>query len=192
MHRDIVHVPTPMDPALSAAPRLTRSSMLASKASALAGCAIAIVGSIVLFGWALEIDALKGIYGPITMKANTAVALLLTGIALWAHARGVARTIERRDKLTRLLGMGSAATAGTIGALTLSQHLVGWELGIDQLLFTEPVGAAATASPNRMGPNASTSFTLAGAAILLLFRGTPRAIAAAQRLGIVCVLLPLL
>ena len=52
-----------------------------------------------------------------------------------------------------------------LGALTLSEHLFGWNLGIDQLLATEVPGVARTASPNRMGPPASLSMTLLGLAV---------------------------
>ena len=55
----------------------------------------------------------------------------------------------------------------SVALLTLSEHLVGWNLGIDQLLFEESGGALATASPGRMGPPASSCFTFAGIALLL-------------------------
>jgi signal transduction histidine kinase len=153
----------------------------ASRASALAGAAVALVGALVLVGWSLDVPALKSVYGPITMKTNAAIGLLLCGTALWSLSRG-------RPAVAAVCAVGGAA----LGASTLSQHLVGWDLGIDQLLFTEPAGAAATASPNRMGPNASTSLTLAGTALVLLCRGTPRAVGAAQRLSVVCMLLGML
>ena len=154
---------------------------LAFSASALAGYGVALIGALVLLGWAFEIERLKSVYGPITMKPNAAVGLLLCGTALWSHAQGF-----------RLFGMCCAAVGAALGALTLSQHLVGWDLGIDQLLFHEPAGAAATASPNRMGPNASATLALAGTALLLLFRGTPRAIARAQWIAVSCGLLEML
>jgi hypothetical protein len=49
-------------------------------------------------------------------------------------------------------------------------HVFGWNAGIDQLLATEQPGAAATASPNRVGPPASVAFCLLGTALLLLSR----------------------
>jgi PAS domain S-box-containing protein len=67
--------------------------------------------------------------------------------------------------------------------LTLSQHIVGWNLGIDELLFTEAPGAEATASPGRIGPNGSMSLVLACVAILLLRLDTPRRTAWAQWLA---------
>ncbi len=73
-----------------------------------------------------------------------------------------------------------ASLAGAIGALTLLEHLSGWTLGIDQLLFTERLGAAATASPGRMGPNGATSLLLMSIALLSLRRGTRGSITRAQ------------
>ena len=159
-------------------PSLPQSFETASAWSARAGAGVSLVGALVLAGWWLDIDSLKSVYGPITMKTNAAIGLLLAGGGLWSFQRGFRR-------LSSVLGGATAV----LGALTLSQHLAGWDLGIDQLLFREPAGAAATASPNRMGPNASTSLLLGGTALLLLARGTSRAIAIAQRFAVVCAVL---
>ena len=85
--------------------------------------------------------------------------------------------------------MACATVAAGIGTLTLSQHLVGWDLGIDQLFFAEPMGAAATTRPNRMGLNGATSLTLSATALLLLFHGTPHTIRWAQRSAAACLVL---
>jgi signal transduction histidine kinase len=164
-----------------AAPPQSPEPDAARLAAVLAGCLVALVGASVLVGWYFEIDRLKGVYGAITMKPNAAVGLLLAGIALCAHTARLRR-----------FGIVCAAAAAVLGVATLSQHLIGWDLGIDQLLFTEPPGAAATASPNRMGPNAATSLMLAGCALLLLFSGTPTAIRHAQWMAVTGVLLALL
>ena len=156
-------------------------SLRAASAARLAGAAVAIVGALVLTGWVFDVPAFKSVYGPITMKTNAAVGLLLGGVALWACARHMT-----------LLGTAAAFLAAVLGALTLSQHVVGWNLGIDELLFTEAAGAAATTSPNRMGPNASTSLVLAGSAILLLMHGAARGVAIAQGLALTGVLLEML
>ena len=157
------------------------SSRFTASWPAFAGGGVALVGALVLLGWSLDIDRLKSVYGPITMKTNAGIGLLLCGGSLWSLSRGFRR-----------IAAGGAAAGAALGALTLSQHLFGWNLGIDQLLFSEAAGAAGTASPNRMGPNASTSLTLGGVALLLMCRGTPRAIGSAQRLAIVGMLLALL
>jgi hypothetical protein len=106
------------------------------------------------------------------MKANAAAGLIACGVALIL--------LIRRPVGWSWLAFVLATTAGGIGALTLSEHLFGWNLGIDQLLFNEAVGAAATASPGRMGPNAATSLVLTCLALLALRRDTDKSIAKAQ------------
>jgi signal transduction histidine kinase len=133
-------------------------------ASAAAVMAV-VIGTAVLTGWVFGIEALKAVYGPITMKTNGAICLLLCGLALWA--------LERE---WRSVAACCAVIASAIAGATLSQHLFSWDLGIDQALFSEVPGAAATASPNRMGPHGATSFGLAGVAILLLLRPTRQSV----------------
>jgi hypothetical protein len=133
------------------------------------------IGALVLVGWTFDLDALKGLGGAITMKANTALALVSVAVALRFHDSG-------RHSIQRL-GRVCIVLTGIIGSLTLSEHIGGWNLGIDELLFGEAPGAAATTSPGRMGPNASLSLTLAAMALWLLYDGRPRAIARAQIIG---------
>jgi signal transduction histidine kinase len=133
-------------------------------ASCWAGALVAAVGAAVLCGWIFDVESLKTIYGPITMKANAAVAILLSGTSLWSLGLYESRRWTA-------LGLASAIGAAAIGLLTLSQHLTGWNLGIDELLFSEVPGAAATASPGRMGAHASISFICAAVALGLLHTG---------------------
>ena len=137
-----------------------------------AGVSVAVIGGGVLSGWIFDVESLKTVYGPITMKANAAVAFLLSGTALWSLSRGGRMTVA-----------GPASIAAILGGATLMQHLIGWDLGIDQALFSESPGAAATASPNRMGPHAATSLMLAGTALILLLRPTSHAVRTAQALA---------
>jgi signal transduction histidine kinase len=130
--------------------------------SRIASAAVMLAGALALAGWFLDSDALKGVYAGISIKANTALSLLLAGASLQLLA------IRSNPSWARRTGQVLAGLVGAIGIATFSQHLVGWNLGIDQLLFVEAPGAAATASPGRMGPPASACFTLAGIALLLL------------------------
>jgi len=157
-----------------------RSLALARRISWLCGGLIVAIAIAVLAGWSSNQSWLTGLGGQITMKTNTSIGLLLCGVALLVRARA--------PRLAATCG----AVAGIIGVLTLFEHLSGWDLGIDQALFTEPAGALATASPNRMGPNAATSLALAAIAFVLLAREKPRAVQAAQRLAVVGVMLALL
>src|SRR5688572_13387627 len=145
------------------------------------GASVTAVGILVLLGWFLDDRRLTGFYGSITMKTNTAIGLLLSGLAVLSFGR-----------IPRLLTSALAAMAALLGAATLAQYVSGWDLGIDQALFSEPSGALATASPNRMGLNASTSLLLAGTAIVLLARGRPSSVRRAQKLAIVGIFFALL
>ena len=136
------------------------------------------VGSLVLVGWLLEIEALKGAGHSITMKPNAAIGLIACGIALLNGSCGGSYAGWRR-----LLTLASGSLVIVLGASTLFQHLTGWNLGIDELLFREAPGAIGTASPNRMGPNASLSLCLAGFAFLLLQHRSERAARRAQALA---------
>jgi signal transduction histidine kinase/ActR/RegA family two-component response regulator len=117
-----------------------------------------------LAGWFFGIDALKGgAYSlGITIKANTALALVLLGTALILLAP------ERRGTASTVIGRACASTAAAIGIATLCEHIFGWNLGIDEALFRETAGEAATSSPNRMGPPASLCLPLIGISYLLM------------------------
>ena len=78
---------------------------------------------------------------------------------------------------------------GLIGASALFQYLSGISLGIDTLLlFDRTWGRAGTLAIGRMGPPASVSWTLAGAALILLPGGAgKRRAAAALGVAITCI-----
>ena len=155
-----------------------KSSRFVSRAKTFSRAAavfVMLVGAVAMIGWLSDVDWLKSIYGDITMKANTALSLMLMGASLWTLRLA-------NHKSSRRIGEICAATAGLIGLLTLTEHVTGWNLYIDQLLFTEPPGALATASPGRMGITASSCFIIFGIAMLLVYR--QRGVSFAQALSI--------
>lgn len=130
----------------------------------------ALVAGVVTFaGWALHMPALADWEGAgISMKTNPALAAIAASIGILL-ATTCPGTLARRG--TAFLG----AFAALIGLLTIFQHLTGYNLGIDTLLFNELPGARATAAPNRMGLPGSTCFLLIGTALVLLtLRGQAR------------------
>jgi len=141
-----------------------------------AGAFVILMGLVALAGWAFDIFRLKALYAGITLKANTALCLSLAGTSLWLL------NIKTKRNFLRSVANTFSATIAIVGFLTLTEHLIGWNLGIDQLLFTEPPGALDTTSPGRMGPPAATCFTLAGISLLLLHQR--RAIRFSQLLAI--------
>jgi signal transduction histidine kinase/BarA-like signal transduction histidine kinase len=160
--------------------RLARSVSLA--------CALAtvIVGGLLLLSWTTTGGAMLGsVSRGIVLKTNTALGLFLTGLAL------LALRPEPAPLLLKLVGRALALVVMALGIATLSEHLVGWDLGIDEWLMTEPLGSLATTSPNRMGPPAALAFPLLGAALLLLEVRTTRGHAPAQALAIGVLLIAL-
>ena len=160
--------------------RIPPAAIAARRLSTFCGALVIVVGLVVLIGWTLQMPVLTGLFGPITMKTNAAISLVLCGTGVILISR------------LRIVAAGLGLLAGALGAVTLAEHVSGWDAGIDQALFTEVAGALATASPNRMGPNACISVLLAGTALLLLATRRPRAAAIAQRLSFVGMTLALL
>src|SRR5262245_3303844 len=123
---------SPMTLALS--PRNVAFARALSKTAAIA---TAVAGALVLAGWWLNLPVLQSIVpGAASMKANTAVAFILAGLALW-----LLQTPSPDRRLTTLRRL-CAGVIALIGLLTLAEHLLGWNLGIDQLLARDTSPAA--------------------------------------------------
>ena len=122
----------------------------------------AALGAIVLVGWAFDVLILKSISPAfVSMKANAALGFLASGLALWLLYPQTVRVGRRR------LGLIAAAIPTLIGLLTLAEYATGWNIGIDQLLFTEPAGTMGTTHPGCPAPATALSFVLVGGALLL-------------------------
>ncbi len=128
--------------------------------SHVAGVVAMIVGAFVLLGgWVFGSQLVKtGLLGLVTMKANTALGLVLAGVSLSSLGKGAAR-------LWRCLGLGCAMFVALIGLLTVGENLFGWDLGIDQLFFKDAPATVGTASPGRMAQTSAFSFLLVGSAL---------------------------
>ena len=155
-------------------PRSVASGSL-HRAALAAGILVVLVGAGHLAAWLSGVMA-SGIGATtITMKANASICLVLAGLALALLA------FPNPPRAVRLAARFCAAVVLAVGAATLAEHLGNFDFGIDQLVATEPPGAAAAVQPNRMGPPASLAFTLLGAALLLLARHPARRAARAHQ-----------
>lgn len=137
----------------------TRIAVRLVRFSRVASCVVGLIGAIGLLGWLFNIAAFKQIVpGLASMKANSAVCCILCALALasihW-HAG------ERRIVWA---GRVCAALVAGVATLTLCEHLLGWNVGIDQLLF---VDASAATFPGRMSIITALSFLLLSLALLL-------------------------
>ncbi len=122
-----------------------------------------LIGAVSFAGWVFALDALTRIHPAwVTMKANTALCLMLAGTAV------AALSDERSGGVKRRLAQGCGLAVAMVGTLTLGENLFGWDLGIDQALFPETVAGAGRSFPGRMGPASALVFMLLGAGILLL------------------------
>ncbi|HVY04924.1 MAG TPA: EAL domain-containing protein [Burkholderiales bacterium] len=129
----------------------------------LAGCIASALGVAVLVGWTFDIDWLKtALPGLVPMKVNTAIGMLLSGIALILVARA-----KRGMPVTAI-----AASIIAIAALTLAQYLFGWHLGLDYWIFPD-LAPGANPANMRVPPSVAFCFLLFGIALLLVRRPTP-------------------
>ncbi|WP_414573689.1 PAS domain S-box protein [Nostoc sp. CCY 9925] len=158
-----------------------------------------LVGSLVLVGWWLEIDVLKrGFPGsPATMKFNTALCFVLSGMSLWLFLtggrtrRGGERTVQNYLHFPSiLLAKVCVIAVTTIAGLTLCQYLFGWNLGIDELVFHDSPTSLATSHPGRMGVNTALNFTLVSVALqFLIYQRNYRSYWYAQILALIATLI---
>lgn len=130
--------------------------------SRMAAIGVVAGGTAGLLGWLFNSPHLKSVMpGWATMKANTALAFLSAGAALWLLRRTAPSRPEMRAG--RLLAGLVAAT----GALTLVEYTISVEFGIDQLLFQDEA-TPHTSHPGRMAPATAFCFVLAGCALFIL------------------------
>lgn len=134
-----------------------------------AAALVALAGGVVLFGWGLDIDALKRVVpGLVTMKANTAASLLFAGAALFLLNERSSNLLRRR------IGRTLAAIVVAVAGLTIIEYVAQANFGIDEILFRDAAQATATSHPGRMSPLTAIGLALCGLALLLLDRH-PRA-----------------
>ncbi len=104
-----------------------------------------LVGLLVIIGWTFNIESFKSIFPNIVaMKANTAICFMLSGISLfYLNEKQISKPKLRISQICAII-------IGIIGLLTIIEYLFNYNIGIDQLLFTEQIGAVLTTNPGRM------------------------------------------
>ena len=117
------------------------------------------VGCMVLAGWLFDAGVLERVLpGLVAMNPITAVGFVLAGASAWLLQE------ERVGSRLRRVASVCALVVALLGLLKLLQMPIGWEFGIDQLLFAQKLEAeaASTGFPNRMAPNTALCFLLLG------------------------------
>src|SRR5262245_13837545 len=135
--------------------RVSRLQAVSRAASALAVAG----GGAVLVGWQLDVAALTSILpGRVAMNPVTALAFMLTAVALWLSLPSASPRSRRLGRAARVTGV----VVALIGAVTLAGYAFGANVGLDQLLFRHRLGV------NRIAPNTGLCFLLLGTALALL------------------------
>ncbi len=148
-------------------------SRFSQPTSPLAGFLSLAVGSLVLFGWAIDSTTLKSLVsGSVSMKPNTALAFILLGMAL------LGLSLRTTTPWIRWVAYGSAGAVTVIGMLTSIEYVLARNLGFDEWLFHESLTAADPWRPGRMGINTAICMALFGGALLMHVRteGFPTAL----------------
>lgn len=92
------------------------------------------IGVIVLIGWTFDNILLKSLLPfLLPMKANAAVCFILLGSGM------ILSEYYYTNRHAFYIGQSSAILAGLISLLTLSEYAFNINLGIDELLFDDPI-----------------------------------------------------
>lgn len=124
-----------------------------------------VAGVAVLGGWMFDVLPLKTLLpGLSSMKANTALGLLLLGCAVGLMSRAEGRGKE--GKRFQVVADALAAIAVCVALTTLAEYVFGWRAGIDELFFRD-VHPDGHSLPGRMAPHTAAAIALLGSAVLL-------------------------
>src|SRR5260221_4766242 len=133
----------------------TSHKSVAKHWSRLASATVTVIGCLVLMGWMFDIPFLKSILpGLATMKANTALAFILTGLGLWIGNDDQASQRQRRlVQLCALIVLG-------IGLLTFSEYVLRRGFVLDPLLFQDTASVMGAALSRRVPQDLAFSVIL--------------------------------
>ncbi len=130
------------------------------------GTTVTFVGFTVLMGWLFHIPAFKSIYPDwVSMKANTAICLILMGCALILLNNFRDGVIPSKSKITIHLFLIFTII---VGAVSLLQYIFNFNAGIDEFLFREPILSVDTSNAGRMAPSTAMCFILMGFSLLFI------------------------
>lgn len=140
-----------------------KSIMSWKRTSRTLGLAAAGIGAVAFMGWVFGIDALKRIHPAwVAMKPNTALCLMLAGLAV------VLLRDESVSGFRRRLGMGCGFIITLVGFWALGECIGWWKPSIDDVLFHGSAAEAGGSFRGRMGLASAVNFVLIGLAVLLL------------------------
>ncbi len=153
-------------------PRLVkRLNVFASTSAAFA----VVVGLLGLAGWELHIATLDT-WGapPVRIVPNAAAGCVLLGLALWLLRKEGSQSFSWSSAWTsawawKLAAKTAAGIVCVMGLLVLTEHVFGWDFGIDRWLIVVPLTERIPGlRPGLIAASAACDFILLGSALLLL------------------------
>ncbi len=136
--------------------------------SAAASFAVVLVSLLILAGWAFNLEFLKRVIpNAVAMNPMTAVGFILSAVSLWLCRMDVSDA----SPLARIqrTAFFCAVMVTLIGLVRLLGYGLGWDVGLDRLLFSSKLAEIGGESsvPNRIAPNTALNFFFTGCALLL-------------------------
>ena len=144
-------------PTVGASPSSTSARAAGAMALICAG-----VGLLVLAGWLLDADVMRGAIGSLVMPPNTSLAFVVAGASLWIQRQRPTNT------LLRVVALALAIVVLVFGSLLFAERLFDLHLGLGRLLFGNRADAYSELSSSKMATNSAVAFMLAGTALFAL------------------------
>ena len=142
-------------PAVSATPSSASARAAGSAALVCAG-----IGVLVLAGWVLDADTMRGPLGAVVMPPNASLAFVVAGASLWIQRRRPMKTWPR------VVALALATVVLVLGALAFVERTFALQLGLGRLLFADRMTAYPDLWSSGMATNSAVAFILAGGALI--------------------------
>lgn len=131
-----------------------------------AGVISILVGMLAVVGWMFNIWQFRAISLNSTfIKPDSALAFMLLGAALLLLQQ---RSKEKANTIKYSIAHLCASVVLLMALLTICEHLFGWNLGIDQMLFQKQHGVVDPNNPVRMALITAINFIIISAALLFI------------------------
>src|ERR1700760_4628630 len=142
------------------------------------------VGGLVLAGWLLGLRFVASVMPDFTtMKPNTAACLVLAGLSLWLLRLRSNQGVAFKPVHPRFAQI-CALLVAFVGLLTLGEHLLNLNLGLDQIWLRDTL-TDVRLPPGRMSIPAASGLLALGFSLFLLGTKGPHGAPAAQILALV-------
>ncbi len=147
------------------------------------GFLVSLTGLVIICEWIFGIKIVARLsLTDSSMKINTSIVFLLFGLSL---------LLQQSEKVFVRTSAKAAAAGGlVISALTLSQYIFHYNLGIDEFLFRDHPNPDITSSPGRMSPLVAFNFLLSGTALLFWRKTVGNHLRPAEYLGLAGLVMP--